>query len=117
VRCLLDHPSAAATINHDDRWDRTALWWACHKGHAGVVTALLERGADPTIADEYGRIPMVAAERNKHRACIEALEVRCSLHSSPIPRLLTGLAEAWGLVLGVGGKRRSGPTSCGRPGR
>jgi ankyrin repeat protein len=83
VRCLLSHPSAAATINHRDMWDRTALSWACEKGRVDAVRALLERGADPTIADHQRRTPMAMAKRNNHPACVEALKVRCySLPSS-----------------------------------
>jgi hypothetical protein len=73
VRCLLDHPIAAATINNRSRWGPTALWWAAGFGYVSMVRALLEKGADPTIAESYtGTTPMARA----HPACVEALEVR-----------------------------------------
>jgi ankyrin repeat protein len=75
VRCLLDHPSAAATISQRDRWARTALSWACVYGREGAVRALLEKGADPTIVDTYGMTPMAMAKRQNHPACVEALKV------------------------------------------
>jgi ankyrin repeat protein len=116
VRCLLDHPSAPATINHVDEGGRTAVWWASFRGRVDVLRALLEKGADHTIADEHGRTPMTFAKQNNHPECVEALKVRCS--PCPSPRSpADGLTEGWGPVLGVAGRRRSGPTCCGRPGR
>jgi uncharacterized protein len=95
VRCLLDHPSAAATIN--DLFDRcggnTLLALACEKGHVGVVRALLEKGADHTIATRSNWTPMAIAKlppppgldfisAEGRRECVEALKVRCSLRPS-----------------------------------
>jgi uncharacterized protein len=119
VRCLLDHPSAAATINHCSTAGGgiTALWWACALGHVGMVRALLEKEADPTIADRDGQTPMAMAKQYNYPACVEALEVRCSLSPFHL-RLLTGGAdETFGCVVGVAGRRRSGHTCSGRPGR
>jgi uncharacterized protein len=65
VRCLLDHPSAAATINHRGGGGRTALWWASMTGRVGVVRALLDNGADHTIADEGGRTPIAVAQEKQ----------------------------------------------------
>jgi ankyrin repeat protein len=79
VRCLLDHPSAAAIIDHRGMNNRTALWSACEGGYAPVVRALLEKGADPTIADSWGKTPMDVAKEKHRLACIEALSVECSL--------------------------------------
>jgi hypothetical protein len=94
VRCLLDHPSAAATINIRNAEGNTALLLACWEGYAGVVRVLLEKGANPTIADNMGRTAMATAKESKRRACIKALKVRCP---SMFP-LLTGLTEALGVV-------------------
>jgi uncharacterized protein len=86
LRCLLDHPSAAATINHRDSGGTTALYWACVFGYVGALRALLEKGADPAIVDRQGNSPMAVARRYKQPACVEALEVRSSLPpSSPHP--------------------------------
>jgi ankyrin repeat protein len=78
VRRLLDHPSAVTIISTRDRWGRTALVWACVHGREGAVKALLDKGADPTIADNYGMTPMAMAKSQNHPACVEALKVRCS---------------------------------------
>jgi ankyrin repeat protein len=87
VRLLLAHPRARVTINRRDDNGQTALWWACFWGRGGVAKALLESGADPTIADDDGTTPMVIAKRDPpphiddisaegRRECVAALEVR-----------------------------------------
>jgi ankyrin repeat protein len=86
VSVLLGHPSAKATINDRNDTGKTALWWACCYGRGGVATALLENGADPTIAENDGTTPVaVAMQECLHlrtdegrRECVAALEVRCS---------------------------------------
>jgi ankyrin repeat protein len=90
TRSLLDHPSAAATINYLAFRRRTALGWACARGNDAVARALLEKGADPTIADDDGRTPMAVAKLYGRVACIEALEVRCPLRPYPCRSLLNG---------------------------
>jgi ankyrin repeat protein len=88
VRLLLNRPGARATINLRDCFGRTALWGACDWGHAGVLRALLESGADPTIAHNEGTTPMAIAkqsipfltEAEGRRECVAALEVRYSHH-------------------------------------
>jgi ankyrin repeat protein len=91
VRLLLAHPIAKTTLNHRANNGDTALWGASYEGRGGVVRALLESGADPTIVnDEYGTTPMAVAKEEimedfitpeGRRECIEALEVKSS--SSP----------------------------------
>jgi uncharacterized protein len=109
VRLLLGDPSGNATINQRDEEGKTALFWACRYGREGVVRALLESGADPTIADNDGTTPMAVAKQNNsvrrivegRRECVAALEVSCSRHRSMI---CLSAAEAWGVVvLGHGG--------------
>jgi ankyrin repeat protein len=81
VRCLLDHPTAAATVNHRDEEGRTALWCAASSGRVAVVRALLEKGADPATADNQGRTPVAVSKLSKGakgRACVDALKVGCS---------------------------------------
>ena len=73
---LLHHPQATATLDHRDREGSTALLLACHKSHGGVVRWLLEAGADPTIADYYGRSPMAIARQEGKEECVMLLEVR-----------------------------------------
>jgi ankyrin repeat protein len=85
---LLGHPSARATINFRDNDGETALWAACQMGRGGVVRALLENGADPTIAHNDGTTPMAIAKQGHtsvisvegRRECVAALEVRLALH-------------------------------------
>jgi hypothetical protein len=124
VRWLLGYPSARATMNHRDEVGRTALWLACRYGRGGVVGALLESGADPTVATNNGTTPMAGAKDEGYypegvtaehrRECVAALEVRLlPLH----PFSLIGWLM-WGVVvLGMGVRMRSGPTCSGRPGR
>jgi ankyrin repeat protein len=76
VRCLLDHPSVAASINHHRGDGRTALWWAATNKTGEVVRALLEKTADPTLVCDMGMTPIARARRYKHRECLEELQVR-----------------------------------------
>jgi uncharacterized protein len=99
VRCLLDHPSAAATVNHGDKWGRTALRLASGAGNQDVVRALLARGADPHMIDKQGKTPMIMAQVNFRPACVEALKVRLACSLSPSSPVVTGLTGAWGLVV------------------
>jgi ankyrin repeat protein len=63
VRLLLAHPSGKATVNHSNEHGQTALQVACYRGHWEFVRALLEAGADPTIADCRGITPMDMAKQ------------------------------------------------------
>jgi ankyrin repeat protein len=85
MRLLLGHPGVMATLNHGDFHRRTALWWACHEGRGGAVRALLECGADPTIADYSHDTPIAIAKEDPEndsvsaegrRECVAALKVR-----------------------------------------
>jgi hypothetical protein len=129
VRLLLGQPSARATLTCRDNVGRTALWEACQYGHGKVVRALLESGADATIADKYGTTPTAAAKADPpsfplgttaegRRECVAALEVRFSFVYL-ITCASDQLSKAWvpGCLGVVAGRRRSGPTCSGRPGR
>jgi hypothetical protein len=98
--------SIPAPLSLSTTWGNTALSWACRKGYARVMRALLEKGADPSIANNIGKTPMATAKLYKQHACIEAPKVSCSLHPLSPSSLLTGLTEVWGLVHGVAGRRR-----------
>jgi ankyrin repeat protein len=57
VCLLLAHPSVKRSIDRRDHDGETALWGACYGGHGGILRALLESGADPTIAANDGTTP------------------------------------------------------------
>jgi ankyrin repeat protein len=102
VRLLLGHPSANTMINHRTSGGGTTLWWACYNGSGFCVEALLESGADPTIADDDGITPMAIAKQyvdgecnddgeisaEGRRECVAALEVRFHLPLSLPEHLL-----------------------------
>ncbi|KAL7807629.1 ankyrin [Trichoderma gracile] len=57
-----------------DIYDRTPIWWAASEGHANVITALLESGANPDMPDNYsGLKPLHVAASNNHAAAVTAL--------------------------------------------
>jgi ankyrin repeat protein len=82
VRELLGHPQTRATINHRNIDGSTALWVACYWGCVNRTKALLECGADPTIARDDGTTPMAIAKVEEdprvfggRPACVAVLEV------------------------------------------
>jgi hypothetical protein len=91
LRFLLGHPGAKASVNHRAGGGATALWVACCYGRG----ALLESGADPTIADNNGLSPVTVAKNvgvyppgvtaEGRRECAEALEVSSGL-AFPLPQ-------------------------------
>jgi ankyrin repeat protein len=48
-------------IDEQDWGGHTALWYASYFGRLSAVRVLLERGADPTLADQDGPTPLMAA--------------------------------------------------------
>jgi ankyrin repeat protein len=95
---LLGHPIAKTTLNKRNINGETALWMACYMGRGGGARALLEGGADPTIASNDGTTPMAAATKGideeavmfgvtaeARRECVAVLEVRFSIFSSSPP--------------------------------
>jgi ankyrin repeat protein len=50
-------------INTKGSLGSTALYLAANRGHKNLVKMLLERGADPAIADAYGTTPAKAAHK------------------------------------------------------
>jgi hypothetical protein len=128
VRSLLGHPGAKAALNERDDNGWTALWAACFYGRGGVVRALLESGADPTIPRNDGITPTAIAKQDSdagyisvegRRECVAALEVRYRLRGllfpcSQPPSWSAGFRR--GIHCSMVGRRRSGPTCSGRPG-
>jgi uncharacterized protein len=103
VRLLLGHPGAKATINQRNHRGETALWVASKVGSGGIVRALLEDGADPTIANHNGITPMAIAKQDPDRNdisaegrqdCVAALKVSC-LSSSLCLTLSTRSLIIW----------------------
>jgi ankyrin repeat protein len=91
VHSLLKQPTVRATINIRCRFGQTALWSACFWGNPDVAKALLERGADPSIADEErGLTPMAIAKQKLFAYTAAVLKVRLCLPASLIqhPALL-----------------------------
>jgi ankyrin repeat protein len=129
VHLLLDQQRVKDTINHRDDVGKTALNSACYFGRVGEVRALLESGADPTIATNSGRTPRAAAEEpfpdetltEGRRECVAALKVRsCLLFLLPSPghpALLISWLRLRSCERVYGGRRRSGPICSARPGR
>jgi uncharacterized protein len=93
VRLLLGHPGVKSSINHRDDFGQTTLLMACYRGSVGAVRALLESGADPTIASSNGSTPIGIAKNcprlppgvtaEGRQECVVALEVRFRLPSLP----------------------------------
>src|SRR5690554_2047923 len=50
-----------ADVNEAEADGTTALHWAVHHDDAKLVEALLQAGADPTVANDYGATPMSEA--------------------------------------------------------
>jgi ankyrin repeat protein len=84
VRVLLGHRGGKTTINRRGSGGQTPLWWACYCGRGAIVRALLQSGADPTVADTLGAIPVTIAKHadlpygataEGRRECVAALEV------------------------------------------
>jgi hypothetical protein len=90
VRLLLSHPVAKTTINHRGGDGETALFKACFGGRVRVVKALLESGADPTIAYNLSTTPSAKQlfpcplSAEARRECVAALEVSSCFFLSPL---------------------------------
>jgi ankyrin repeat protein len=76
VAALADAPGT--NLNHAARGGVTACWVAVFEGHAAVVKALAERGADITTPSSGGRtLCFIAAERG-HVAVVRELVARAA---------------------------------------
>lgn len=71
---LLGLPRLRAQIDARDDWGRTPLCCAATYGTADDVRALLEAGADPTIANRDGHTPLAIARARGMEAMIAALQ-------------------------------------------
>ncbi len=51
-------------VNMQNKLGQTALYWGASKGFEDVVRRLLAADADPTLADNSGLVPYIAAQKN-----------------------------------------------------
>ncbi|KAL2848322.1 ankyrin repeat-containing domain protein [Aspergillus pseudodeflectus] len=83
VRDLLDnrryHPSGTWTDQRNFSTDEypTALCWAASRGHADIVSLLLDHGADlyppPLMSNRHVALPLPEAARNGHEKVVDLL--------------------------------------------
>jgi hypothetical protein len=89
VKALLD---GGLPVDTKFRYDRTALSFAADRGHADIVTLLLDRGANVNAADTfYKATPLVWAAQNEHVAVLKILLARGATGAGDV--LGTGLAK------------------------
>jgi ankyrin repeat protein len=69
----LERVAVKADVNERSADGSTALLWAVHHGDKGLIRALLDRGADPTLANEYGVTPLAAAAVEADFEIVQAL--------------------------------------------
>nr|CAB3466406.1 unnamed protein product [Digitaria exilis] len=82
VKILLEHGAdAGADVNFISPSGLTVLMKAADDGLTDMVKFLLQSGADPNIADEDGKIPIMFAAVHGHRELVEILFPR----TRPIP--------------------------------
>ena len=63
-----------AHVNAKDKFHNvSALFYASHQGHDGIVRLLCERGADANHANSLGDTPLITAARNGHVAIVKIL--------------------------------------------
>jgi ankyrin repeat protein len=62
-----------ADINALAADERSVLHFACIKGHAGVVSAIIEAGGALNIADANGHTPLHLCRCLQHAACVSLL--------------------------------------------
>ena len=60
-------------MSRKDNYGRTPLMYACKEGEAETVRFLLEKGADPSLLDAYGRNAARYAIEEAHSPEIAAL--------------------------------------------
>lgn len=60
-------------LDHQDVRERTPLGYAALMGRPKTVQALLDAGADPTIAANWGYTPAIEALVSNHHSCLEIL--------------------------------------------
>ena len=74
IMTLIDRGGDALDLNAKDTGGCTALYWAASDGSADIVQLLLQAGADPTIRDNDGYMPLNGARQSFREPCIPLLE-------------------------------------------
>jgi len=74
---LLDSGVSPKQADYDGR---TPLHLAAAHGALAVLEILLTHGADPSVRDRWGNLPIQDAERGRHTDCIEALQKQPGEH-------------------------------------
>jgi hypothetical protein len=93
VRWLVDQGAATNNASHDDGY--TALCLACLLGRTPVVRLLLERGADPTTANNEGWTPLVTAPYQGHLEVVRLLLGHASAKATTNCRSNDGRTALW----------------------
>lgn len=57
----------------DNQYNGTALYWMCVNGEITMVTALLDRGADPNTSNSYRHTPLHAAADMEYVTIVKLL--------------------------------------------
>ena len=71
VNLLLERGADPNAID-ENSW--TALFWAVHRGHVGVLKSLIARGASINIRDPGGRSPLQVAKMEGQTEVHQILE-------------------------------------------
>lgn len=86
---------AGARINATETWNgQSALMWAAAEGHAPVVQALVEGGADIRLSSNAGTTPLIFAVRKGDMASVKALIAAGADVNEKRPDLATPLLVA-----------------------
>lgn len=70
---LLARPSTLNATTTTGGRNATPLILAAERGHANILTFLLSKGADTTIADKNGHVAIDCAYIHRHRRCVALL--------------------------------------------
>ncbi|KAF1997941.1 ankyrin, partial [Amniculicola lignicola CBS 123094] len=90
LECMVKGLFALEPQETKDTLERSPLWWAASRGHAGITKLLMEAGMDPCAPDAYSMTPAHQAAAGGY---VDAF--REILSVSGDPALLVQDAEQW----------------------